>query len=86
MPQFPFAGGELQLGGRPLSRVAAQVGQTPFYAYDRALLRRARGRAARGAAAGGEAALRDEGQPDAGAGGPHGRAGRRHRRGVGRAS
>ena len=38
MPQFPFAGGELQLGGRPLSRVAAQVGQTPFYAYDRALL------------------------------------------------
>jgi diaminopimelate decarboxylase len=38
MPQFPFAGGELQVGGRPLSRVAAQVGQTPFYAYDRALL------------------------------------------------
>ena len=38
MAQFPFAGGELQLGGRPLSRVAAQVGQTPFYAYDRALL------------------------------------------------
>lgn len=29
---------ELQVGGMPLSRLAARVGQTPFYAYDRALL------------------------------------------------
>ncbi|MFT3817990.1 MAG: pyridoxal-dependent decarboxylase, exosortase A system-associated [Rubrivivax sp.] len=39
MSQFPVAGGELLVGGRPLSRVAARVGQTPFYAYDRGLLR-----------------------------------------------
>lgn len=30
--------GQLQLGGRSLSRIAAQVGQTPFYAYDRQAL------------------------------------------------
>lgn len=28
--------GELQVGGRPLSQLVAQVGHTPFYAYDRA--------------------------------------------------
>jgi diaminopimelate decarboxylase len=33
------AQGELTVGGLPLSRLAARVGQTPFYAYDRALLR-----------------------------------------------
>lgn len=40
MTQFPVAGGELQIGGLPLSRLAARVGRTPFYAYDRALLAR----------------------------------------------
>ena len=39
MGQFPVAGGELQVGGMPLSRLAQRVGQTPFYAYDRGLLR-----------------------------------------------
>jgi len=38
MDQFPVAGGELQVGGLPLSRLAERVGQTPFYAYDRRLL------------------------------------------------
>ena len=39
MDQFRFEGGELIVGGEPLSLLAARVGQTPFYAYDRALLR-----------------------------------------------
>lgn len=39
MAQFPVQGGELLVGGMPLSRLAARVGQTPFYAYDRALVR-----------------------------------------------
>lgn len=39
MSQFPVRDGELQVGGMPLSRLAERVGQTPFYAYDRALLR-----------------------------------------------
>lgn len=39
MAQFPTAGGELVVGGKRLSHLTAQVGQTPFYAYDRALLR-----------------------------------------------
>ncbi|MFC7788613.1 pyridoxal-dependent decarboxylase, exosortase A system-associated [Microbacterium sp. MAHUQ-60] len=30
--------GELRVGGMPLSRLAARVGSTPFFAYDRALL------------------------------------------------
>ncbi|MCG5495362.1 pyridoxal-dependent decarboxylase, exosortase A system-associated [Ectothiorhodospira variabilis] len=38
--QFPAANGELLIGGQPLSRIAARVGRTPFYAYDRALLTR----------------------------------------------
>ena len=38
MTQFPVADGELLVGGLPLSRLAARVGQTPFYAYDRGLL------------------------------------------------
>lgn len=38
MSQFPHEGGELLVGGIPLSRLAARVGQTPFYAYDRGLL------------------------------------------------
>ncbi|HEY1042879.1 MAG TPA: pyridoxal-dependent decarboxylase, exosortase A system-associated [Telluria sp.] len=36
MTQFDVAGDELQVGGMPLSRLAQRVGQTPFYAYDRA--------------------------------------------------
>jgi diaminopimelate decarboxylase len=39
MPQFPLHDGELAIGGVPLSRLAERIGQTPFYAYDRALLR-----------------------------------------------
>ncbi len=36
--QFPVHDGELLTGGMPLSRLAARVGRTPFYVYDRALL------------------------------------------------
>ncbi|HSW06818.1 pyridoxal-dependent decarboxylase, exosortase A system-associated [Aquabacterium sp.] len=39
MSQFPVIGGELQVGGMALTRLAQRVGQTPFYAYDRGLLR-----------------------------------------------
>lgn len=38
MDQFPVRDGELLVGGKPLSRLAAQVGRTPFYAYDRAVI------------------------------------------------
>jgi diaminopimelate decarboxylase len=38
--QFPVRDGELVVGGMPLTRLAARVGQTPFYAYDRGLLTR----------------------------------------------
>lgn len=38
MDQFGVADGELLLGGQPVSRLAARVGSTPFYAYDRHLL------------------------------------------------
>lgn len=38
MTQFPVAEGELLVGGMPLTRLAARVGSTPFYAYDRNLL------------------------------------------------
>jgi diaminopimelate decarboxylase len=61
----------------------ARVGQTPFYAYDRICSRGGSpncGPRCRDP----ETALRDEGQPDAGAGLPHGQPGRRHRRGIGR--
>ena len=40
MDQFAVAEGELVVGGIGLSRLAARVGQTPFYAYDRRLLRK----------------------------------------------
>ena len=36
--RFPLVDGELSVGGVPLSLLAARVGRTPFYAYDRALL------------------------------------------------
>ncbi len=39
MNQFSVHEGELQVGGERLSLLAARVGQTPFYAYDRSLLR-----------------------------------------------
>jgi len=39
MNQFVAQDGELVVGGMRLSTLAARVGQTPFYAYDRALLK-----------------------------------------------
>jgi diaminopimelate decarboxylase len=36
---FPLLADELAIGGLPISRLAARVGQTPFYAYSRSLLR-----------------------------------------------
>ncbi|WP_439135222.1 pyridoxal-dependent decarboxylase, exosortase A system-associated [Pseudomaricurvus sp.] len=38
MDQFPVVDNELQVGGIPLTKVAARAGQTPFYAYDRKLM------------------------------------------------
>lgn len=38
MSQFAVSEGNLMVGGRPLEILAARVGQTPFYAYDRKLL------------------------------------------------
>jgi diaminopimelate decarboxylase len=37
---FGTVDGELRIGGMPLSRLAARVGSTPFFAYDRGLLDR----------------------------------------------
>jgi diaminopimelate decarboxylase len=39
MDQFGQQGGELVVGGERLGVLTARVGQTPFYAYDRGLLR-----------------------------------------------
>ena len=39
MSQFAAANGQLLVNGLPLERLAARVGQTPFYAYDRSLLK-----------------------------------------------
>lgn len=39
MNQFGVAAGQLLVGGIPLERLAARVGQTPFYAYDRQMLK-----------------------------------------------
>ena len=39
MRQFAVRDGQLVVGGELLTTLAARVGQTPFYAYDRALLR-----------------------------------------------
>ncbi len=38
MDQFPVVNNELQIGGTPVTQLAARVGQTPFYAYDRSLI------------------------------------------------
>ncbi len=35
MTQFPIKNGELVVGGVPLTRLAAQIGRTPFYVYER---------------------------------------------------
>lgn len=35
---FPVQADQLMVGGMPLSQLAARVGRTPFYAYDRGLL------------------------------------------------
>ncbi len=40
MNQFAVSEGQLLVGGQRLSVLAERVGQTPFYAYDRSLLRR----------------------------------------------
>ncbi len=40
MDQFALAGDELLVGGMLLTQLAARVGDTPFYAYDRAVLLR----------------------------------------------
>ena len=73
MNQFAVAAGQLLVGGIPLERLAARVGQTPFYAYDRTVVEFSRCRVARGAAKEHQAALCDESQPDAGTGMCHGR-------------
>lgn len=39
MDQFAIVNGELTVGGLSITRLAARVGQTPFYAYDSGLLR-----------------------------------------------
>src|SRR5688572_31454963 len=39
-PGFDVRDGCLQIGGVPVTRLAARVGSTPFFAYDRALLTR----------------------------------------------
>ena len=39
MQQFAVRDGQLQVGGQALTSLAERVGQTPFYAYDRGLLR-----------------------------------------------
>ena len=38
MDQFPVKDGELLIGGIKISQLAQQIGQTPFYAYDRQLI------------------------------------------------
>lgn len=40
MDQFAVRDGELILGGEKLSVLAARVGSTPFFAYDRGVMRR----------------------------------------------
>jgi len=39
MTQFPVVDDCLQVGGIPLTRLAARIGRTPFYAYERRLLK-----------------------------------------------
>jgi diaminopimelate decarboxylase len=39
LPPFDVVDGQLWVGGQPVSRLAERIGSTPFYAYDRRLLR-----------------------------------------------
>src|SRR4051812_21866948 len=39
MTQFPVVDDCLQVGGMPLTELARRVGRTPFYAYDRSMMR-----------------------------------------------
>ncbi len=39
MSQFPVADNTLQVGGRPLTDIVAEVGHTPLYVYDRAVIK-----------------------------------------------
>jgi len=39
-PYFSAQDGELLIGGRKVSTIAAELGSTPFYAYDRAVMSR----------------------------------------------
>ncbi|MBB1125375.1 pyridoxal-dependent decarboxylase, exosortase A system-associated [Thiospirillum jenense] len=36
---FPVVNNELMVGGMPITRLAARVGRTPFYVYDRAIIK-----------------------------------------------
>ena len=38
MDQFPIVDGQLTIAGKPITEVVNDVGQTPFYAYDRHLI------------------------------------------------
>jgi len=38
LPHYPVVNGELTVGGIALTRLAARVGQTPFYVYDRSVM------------------------------------------------
>ncbi|MCF6338209.1 MAG: pyridoxal-dependent decarboxylase, exosortase A system-associated [Gammaproteobacteria bacterium] len=38
LPYFPVVGNQLQAGGLPITHLAQQLGNTPFYAYDRAII------------------------------------------------
>lgn len=40
MTQFPIIDGELHVGGKSVSQLTGEVGQTPFYAYDTAVVER----------------------------------------------
>jgi diaminopimelate decarboxylase len=40
LPYFPVKGNQLLVGGLPIEQLAQQVGSTPFYAYDRAVIDR----------------------------------------------
>src|SRR5687768_10881607 len=39
-PWFTSHNDELVVAGRPITQIAAQVGSTPFYAYDRSVMTR----------------------------------------------
>ena len=39
-PYFDAKDGELLIGGRTVTELATEIGRTPFYAYDRAVMTR----------------------------------------------